>query len=139
MEENVLCVGGLGGAAAHARFGGRAAGFGGTRVGYIFCCFLGCLRLLKLHDYFYFREHLFIVTEKLGDNLYEFGERVRDMAEEAVLRGEMVGLKYFTLARVASVGRRDRAARGREPRRRTVRTWRRFRIGAACAARGCIG
>jgi tRNA A-37 threonylcarbamoyl transferase component Bud32 len=80
----------------------EAAGAGGVEA----------LRLLKLHDYFYFREHLFIVTEKLGDNLYEFGERVRDMAEEATLRGELTGLKYFTLARVASVARQLLTALG---------------------------
>ena len=28
--------------------------------------------VLKLYDYFYFKEHLFLVTEILKDNLYEF-------------------------------------------------------------------
>ena len=30
--------------------------------------------LLQLYDYFYFKEHLFIVTELLRDNLYEFSK-----------------------------------------------------------------
>lgn len=28
--------------------------------------------ILRLYDYFYHKEHLFIVTELLKDNLYEF-------------------------------------------------------------------
>jgi len=28
--------------------------------------------VLKLHDYFYYKEHLFLVTELLKDNVYDY-------------------------------------------------------------------
>jgi hypothetical protein len=45
---------------------------------------------LQLYDYFYFKEHLFIVTELLRDNLYEFYKFNRE-------RGES---DHFTMARL---------------------------------------
>ena len=63
------------------------------------------MRLLRLHEFFYFREHLFIVTERLGDNLYEFGNRVRDMEAEAPEHIELSCNKYFNLNRLSSVAR----------------------------------
>ena len=50
---------------------------------------------LKLLDYFYHREHLFIVTELLKDNLYEFGKYLADAGEPP----------YFTLPRVQRIAR----------------------------------
>ena len=38
--------------------------------------------LLKIIDFFYFKEHLFIVTELLRDNLYEFYKYNREQEEE---------------------------------------------------------
>lgn len=36
------------------------------------------LHILKLYDYFYFREHLILVTELLQDNLYEYSRYLRE-------------------------------------------------------------
>ena len=47
--------------------------------------------VLKIYDYFYYREHVFIATEKLGLNLYEQYRR-RSGAEP-----------YFTVARLKRV------------------------------------
>ncbi len=44
-------------------------------------------------DYFYYREHLFIVSELLKENLYEFGKYVRDSRMEP----------YFTLPRLKKI------------------------------------
>lgn len=41
-------------------------------------------------DYFYHREHLFIVTELLRDNLYEFYKYNREHESEV----------YFTIGRI---------------------------------------
>lgn len=49
-----------------------------------------CLRLI---DYFYHKEHLFIVTELLRDNLYEFSKFNREGGEEP----------YFTLGRLQRI------------------------------------
>ena len=38
--------------------------------------------LLKLFDYFYHKEHLFIVTELLRDNLYEYGKYNREVEKK---------------------------------------------------------
>jgi len=35
-------------------------------------------KLLKLYDFFYFKEHLILVTELLRENMYEFGKFVRN-------------------------------------------------------------
>jgi len=35
-------------------------------------------RFLTLFDFFYFKEHLFIVTELLRENLYEFGNYINE-------------------------------------------------------------
>ena len=46
-------------------------------------------------DFFYFEEHLVIVSELLGDNLYEFSKAVKE-----------AGLsKYFTLPRLCKIAR----------------------------------
>eukprot|EP00656_Telonema_subtile_P050845 TRINITY_DN6692_c0_g1_i6.p1 TRINITY_DN6692_c0_g1~~TRINITY_DN6692_c0_g1_i6.p1 ORF type:complete len:615 (-),score=153.96 TRINITY_DN6692_c0_g1_i6:314-2158(-) len=50
-------------------------------------------RVLELYDYFYFKEHLFLVTELLRDNLYEFQRFNRNNNSE----------KYFTLPRLQMV------------------------------------
>ncbi|KAJ1482515.1 kinase domain protein [Baffinella frigidus] len=49
--------------------------------------------LLQLYDYFYFKEHLFIVTELLRDNLYEFSKFNRESGAES----------YFTMARLQKI------------------------------------
>jgi serine/threonine protein kinase len=49
----------------------------------------------RLHDYFYHKEHLFIVCELLRDNLYEFCKYNRDSGKEL----------YFTLPRLQRVAR----------------------------------
>ena len=46
--------------------------------------------VLKLIDYFYCKEHLFIVSELLRDNLYEFGRFIRENDQEP----------YFTIPRL---------------------------------------
>ncbi|EKX31033.1 hypothetical protein GUITHDRAFT_83483, partial [Guillardia theta CCMP2712] len=49
--------------------------------------------LLQLFDYFYFKEHLFIVTELLRDNLYEFSKFNRESGAES----------YFTMPRLQKI------------------------------------
>jgi len=46
--------------------------------------------VLKMHDCFYHKEHLFIVTELLRDNLYEFSRYNRENEDEL----------YFTVGRL---------------------------------------
>ncbi len=51
--------------------------------------------VLKFYDYFYYKEHLFLVTELLKENLYDaYKNNVRSMQP-----------KYFTLKRVQSVAK----------------------------------
>ena len=49
--------------------------------------------ILRLYDYFYFKEHLFISTELLRDNLYEFSRYNRESGDTI----------YFNLRRIRSV------------------------------------
>jgi serine/threonine protein kinase len=49
--------------------------------------------LLKLYDYFYHKEHLFIVTELLRDNLYEYGKYNREVEKK----------QYFNVARLQKI------------------------------------
>ena len=49
--------------------------------------------VLKLHDYFYYKEHLFLVTELLKDNLYEYSRFIRHSGAEP----------YFTLPRLKKI------------------------------------
>eukprot|EP00758_Cryptobia_borreli_P011804 Tbor_TRINITY_DN5693_c0_g1::TRINITY_DN5693_c0_g1_i1::g.9255::m.9255 len=51
--------------------------------------------VLQLYDYFYFKEHIFIVCELLRDNLYEFSKFNREQETEF----------YFTMARVQAIAR----------------------------------
>lgn len=51
--------------------------------------------VLRLYDYFYHREHLFIVTELLRSNLYEFQKFNLESGDEP----------YFTLATLRSIAR----------------------------------
>jgi len=51
--------------------------------------------VLQLFDYFYHKEHLFIVSELLRDNLYEFYKYNRTSGEEF----------YFTLERLKKISR----------------------------------
>ena len=51
--------------------------------------------VLRLYDFFYFREHLILVTELLRANLYEFAKHNRDSGEPL----------YFSPAHVQSVAR----------------------------------
>ena len=51
--------------------------------------------IVRMYDFFYFREHLFIVCELLRDNLYELYKYVAKSGWPP----------YFTLARVRSIGR----------------------------------
>lgn len=46
--------------------------------------------LLKLIDFFYHKEHLFIVTELLRDNLYEYSKYNREIEKKS----------YFTIGRL---------------------------------------
>jgi serine/threonine protein kinase len=49
--------------------------------------------VLRIYDYFYHKEHLFIVTELLKDNLYEFYKYNRENDQEV----------YFTLGRLQKI------------------------------------
>eukprot|EP00741_Cyanophora_paradoxa_P005604 tig00000912_g5432.t1 len=49
--------------------------------------------VLQLYDYFYYKEHLFIVCELLRDNLYEFSKYNRESG----------GDNYFTLPRLQKI------------------------------------
>lgn len=49
--------------------------------------------LLKVYDFFYHKEHLFIVTELLKDNLYEYSKYNREHEEK----------KYFTIGRLQKI------------------------------------
>lgn len=49
--------------------------------------------LLKMFDYFYHKEHLFIVTELLKDNLYEYSKYNREHEEKL----------YFTVGRLQKI------------------------------------
>ena len=51
--------------------------------------------IMKLEDYFYWQEHLVIVTELLGDNLYEFDMNYRKRS----------GDSYFTSKRLKDIAR----------------------------------
>ncbi|CAL9177066.1 unnamed protein product [Musa hybrid cultivar] len=51
--------------------------------------------LLRLSDYFYHQEHLFIVTELLRSNLYEFQKYNRESGDE----------EYYTLPRIQAIAR----------------------------------
>ena len=55
---------------------------------------LNAERIVSLHDYFYYREHLFIVTERLYCNLYEYQRFCKDR-----------DIVYFTVDRVRSIAR----------------------------------
>lgn len=48
------------------------------------------MQVLRLIDYFYCKEHLFIVSELLKENLYEFGRFIRDTNNEP----------YYTIPRL---------------------------------------
>lgn len=49
--------------------------------------------VLHMLDFFYFEEHLVIVSELLGDNLYEFSKAVKEAGHPP----------YFTLPRVCKI------------------------------------
>jgi dual specificity tyrosine-phosphorylation-regulated kinase 2/3/4 len=46
-----------------------------------------------MYDFFYFKEHLFIVSELLRENLYEFGKFVRESGDAP----------YFTLRNLKKI------------------------------------
>lgn len=46
------------------------------------CDDLDTKNLLKVIDYFYHKEHLFIVTELLRDNLYEYSKYSREVEKK---------------------------------------------------------
>ena len=48
-----------------------------------------------MYDFFYFKEHLFIVSELLRENLYEFGKFIREAGDEP----------YFTLPNLKKIAR----------------------------------
>eukprot|EP00759_Apiculatamorpha_spiralis_P020045 PhF_6_TR25620/c0_g1_i1/m.35977 len=50
--------------------------------------------VLQLYDYFYYKEHLFLVCELLKDNLYEFSKYNREHADEEF---------YFTMPRMQKI------------------------------------
>lgn len=47
------------------------------------------------YDFFYYKEHLFLVSELLRENLYEFGKFVRESGDAP----------YFTLSNLKKIGR----------------------------------
>eukprot|EP01062_Namystynia_karyoxenos_P008607 TRINITY_DN1302_c1_g1_i1.p1 TRINITY_DN1302_c1_g1~~TRINITY_DN1302_c1_g1_i1.p1 ORF type:complete len:916 (+),score=293.71 TRINITY_DN1302_c1_g1_i1:139-2886(+) len=49
--------------------------------------------VLQLYDYFYYKEHLFLVAELLRDNLYEFSKYNRESGDEL----------YFTIPRLQRI------------------------------------
>jgi serine/threonine protein kinase len=49
-------------------------------------------RIVSLYDFFYFREHLFIVTERLYENMYEYQRYCKTQ-----------DIKYFSLGRVQKI------------------------------------
>ncbi len=49
--------------------------------------------VLKFYDFFYHKEHLFIITELLKENLYEFGKFNRENEKDA----------YFTVGRLQTI------------------------------------
>ena len=51
--------------------------------------------VLRLIDFFYYKEHLFIVTELLRENLYEFGRSLREEQQPT----------YFTLPRLKLIAK----------------------------------
>ncbi|CAL4901204.1 unnamed protein product [Urochloa decumbens] len=51
--------------------------------------------ILRLYDYFYYQEHLFIVTELLRANLYEFQKYNQESGDEI----------YFSLPRIQAIAR----------------------------------
>ncbi|EPS72763.1 hypothetical protein M569_01993, partial [Genlisea aurea] len=51
--------------------------------------------ILRLYDYFYFQEHLLIVTELLGANLYEYQKFIKESGGEP----------YFTMPRLQAITR----------------------------------
>ena len=51
--------------------------------------------ILRLLDFFYYKEHLFIVSELLSENLYDFGKFIRDNGAEA----------YFTIPRLKKISK----------------------------------
>jgi len=57
-------------------------------------------RILTLLDTFYYREHLFLVTEVLRENLYEFNKYIRESGSK----------KYFTIPRLCHVTRQTLTA-----------------------------
>ncbi|KAG9399336.1 hypothetical protein AC1031_011678 [Aphanomyces cochlioides] len=53
--------------------------------------------ILRLVDYFYFKEHLILVTELLKDNLYEFSKLVRSHQTQSISG------HYFTIPRLKKI------------------------------------
>lgn len=51
------------------------------------------VNVLKMNDYFYHKEHLFIVTELLKENLYEYSKFNRENEKE----------RYFTIGRLQTI------------------------------------
>jgi len=56
-------------------------------------------RVVRLLDHFYHKEHLFLVFELLGQNLYEFYKALKTEA------GSYYGVDYFSFAHLRSVAR----------------------------------
>lgn len=73
--------------------------------------------VLRLLDYFYFKEHLFIVCELLRENLYEFAKYNRESGDEA----------YFTLARLQHITKQVRSLDVVR-----VLAWFFFHVGVSC-------
>ncbi|KDO19761.1 CMGC/DYRK protein kinase [Saprolegnia parasitica CBS 223.65] len=55
------------------------------------------VHIVRLLDYFYYKEHLILVTELLRDNLYEFSRLVRTQPAASALSA------YFTLPRLKKI------------------------------------
>ena len=49
--------------------------------------------VLRVIDFFYFKEHLFIVSELLRENLYEFGRAMKEAGQPS----------YFTIPRLKKI------------------------------------
>ena len=56
---------------------------------------MDAVHIFSMHDFFYHKEHLFIVCEALGKDLYEMSKREQQQASD----------KYFTLRRLQNIGR----------------------------------
>ena len=75
----------------------------------------GAAHILKLVDFFYFAEHLFVMTELLGEDLHAFDQRQRAWRQAERKRvgrsgGSVPTASFFTLPRLLTLARQLLAA-----------------------------